>query len=412
MTAISRPRKLPRRLRKASYTRLYIHMVVFAILTVLLLGLGVYGLSTLMSTPEKTFQQATDYAHTQTLARNFKNHTLANKILYTAQDMYLALLIVGLLLGVLTVYLSHVAKRKDVSRKYTVIGYLEALDYLLPFLAGLLMFTIFPLFNVVLLSFKEKYKYLTDTFSSWGFANFDKVLNDSRFTKALLSTGQYVLFVVPISTCLSLAVANLLNRKLKFSALFQTAYFLPMVTAATATGLAWKFMFQADYGLINYALSFFGVSPIKWLTNSQYNIWALIIYGTWNIMPFTIILLLSGLQNIDEIYYTAAKVDGAKPRRIFFRITVPLLAPTISLVLIINSISCAKVFNELFPLFNGNPGVSQNLYTVVYYIYNYAFNAGGTIDMGRAAAASIVLFLILFVFTMLQLFIQRKWQYH
>ena len=215
-----------------------------------------------------------------------------------------------------------------------------------------------------------------------------------------------------LGTCLALAVANLLNRKLKCSALFQTAYFLPMVTAAAATGLAWKFMFQADYGLINYVLSWFGVEPIKWLTGSKYNIWALIIYGVWNIMPFTIILLLSGLQNIDDTYYTAARVDGAKPRRIYFRITVPLLAPTISLVLIINSISSAKVFNEIFPLFNGNPGVSQNLYTMVYYIYNYAFNAGGQIEMGRAAAAAIILFLILFVFTMLQLFIQRKWQYH
>ena len=171
-------------------------------------------------------------------------------------------------------------------------------------------------------------------------------------------------------------------------------------------------MFNADYGMINFVLSWVGIEPIKWLTAAKWNIWALIIYGIWSILPFTIILLLSGLQNIDETYYTVARVDGAKQGRIFFRITVPLLAPTISLVLIINSISSAKVFNDLFPLFNGSPGVFNNLETAVYYIYKYAFASGGAMDMGRAAAASIVLFFILFALTMMQLFIQRKWKHY
>ena len=179
--------------------------------------------------------------------------------------------------------------------------------------------------------------------------------------------------------------AYLLKQKLRCSALVQTAYFLPMVTSITAVGLAWKLMYNKNFGIINYLLSFFGVNPIPWLEKASYSIPALVIFGIWNILPFTIILLLSGLQNIDPQYYTAARVDGSKGLRIFLRITVPLLAPTILLVCIVNTISCFKVFSELYPLFNGKPGPFNNLYTVVYYI-RYAMMENR--KYGIAAAAS------------------------
>jgi multiple sugar transport system permease protein len=134
----------------------------------------------------------------------------------------------------------------------------------------------------------------------------------------------------------------------------------------------------------------------------------LVVFGIWNSLPFTIILLLSGLQNIDESYYTVAKVDGAKAMRIFRRITVPLLAPTIGLVLTINSISAFKVFTDVTVLFNGSPGPAFNMYTVVYYIYEMMRNR---LELGRAAAAAIILFVFIFIFTMLQRYIQRKWNY-
>lgn len=440
MTATTKLRHLPKRLRRATHGRLYGHAALFLLVTALLLIAGVGGYLSLRGAAEAEYAKATKAyqqklaaseasaltppdradaweealatARNKTITRNFKKLSTEDKIKYTLQTNYLPLFVVGIFALALTACLVRVCVRRDESRREKVSGYLEAFDFLLPFLFGLALFTVYPIVNVVLLSFQEKHNFVFNTFSGYGLGNYTKVLGDKRFSNALKNTAQYVAFTVPISTCLALLIANLLNRKLRCSALFQTAYFLPMVTAATATGLAWKFMFQGEYGLINYVLSLFGVSPIQWLTNSQYNIWALIIYGVWNLLPFTIILLLSGLQNIDGTYYTAARVDGAKGTRIFFRITVPLLAPTISLVLIINSISCAKVFNEIFPLFNGKPGVAENLYTMVYYIYNYAFNAGGSIDMGRAAAAAILLFFILFAFTMAQLFIQRKWQYH
>ena len=133
---------------------------------------------------------------------------------------------------------------------------------------------------------------------------------------------------------------------------------------------------------------------------------ALIIYGIWTKLPFTIILFLSGLQTIGEQYYTAAKVDGAKPSKILFRITLPLLSPTIALVLIINIINTSKVFNEVFALFNGKPGPGYSLYTVVFYIYENFYHK---MDVSIACAAALVLFLIVFVMTMLQMKIQKKW---
>ena len=242
--------------------------------------------------------------------------------------------------------------------------------FLLPFLIGLLVFTVYPFINVILLSFRQDYSLMTGEFSGIGLGNYAEIFHDANFLNGLRNTALYVLFVVPIVTVLSLFLASLLNSCTKLQGLFQTCYFLPMVTSVTAVGLVWKWMFNYDYGLINYALSLFGVSPVNWLNDPHYNLAALIIYGIWSMLPFTIILLLSGFQNINPQYYTAARIDGASSGRIFRRITVPLLAPTLGLTMIVNVISASKVFSELFPLFNGNPGSAYSLYTVVYYLFD------------------------------------------
>jgi len=282
---------------------------------------------------------------------------------------------------------------------------IEPYLYLLPFFIGIAVFTLYPVINVVLISFKEGYSHLSRNFDQWGMANYMTVINDPKFAQAIGNTIKYVLMVVPISTCIAVVIAYLLNQKLRFSALFQTAYFLPMVTSVTAVGLAWKLMYNKNFGIINYILSFIGIDKIPWLEQAKWSIPALVIFGVWNILPFTIILLISGLQNIDPQYYTAARVDGSKGVRIFFRITVPLLAPTIFLVCIVNTISSFKVFSELYPLFNGKPGPFNNLYTVVYYI-RYAMMESR--KYGVAAAAAIILFLFIFAFTMVQLAMQKK----
>lgn len=277
--------------------------------------------------------------------------------------------------------------------------------YLAPFLIFIILFTLYPVINVFIISFKENYSYLRGTFTHINFDNYKYVLSDEKFTSALRNTGLYVLFVVPLSTAIALFFAHLLNKKLRGSAIFQTAFFLPMVTSVTAVGLIWRLMYNQQYGIINWILSKFGIEKIGWVTESKWSLMALIIFGIWNILPFTIIILLSGMQNIDEMYYTAARVDGAKPARIFFRITVPLLSPTIFLVAIVNTISCFKVFSELYPLFNGKPGPYYNLYTVVYYI-RYAMMEKR--KYGYAAAAAVILFLCIMLVTLLELQLKKR----
>ena len=280
----------------------------------------------------------------------------------------------------------------------------EPYVYLLPFMLFLIVFTIYPVINVFILSFKENYSYLRGTFDGWSLENYKEVLTDDKFKQSMINTFLYVLFVVPISTAIATFIAHLLNQKIKGIAFFQTAFFMPMVTSITAVGLIWRFMYNKKYGVFNYFLSLFGVEPIGWLTDSAWSLVALVIFGIWNILPFTIILLLAGMQNIDEMYYTAAKVDGAKPAKIFFRITVPLLSPTIFLVSIMNTISSFKVFSELFPLFNGKPGPYFNLYTVVYYI-RYAMMEKR--KYGYAAAAAVILFICIMIFTFIELLIKK-----
>ncbi len=282
----------------------------------------------------------------------------------------------------------------------------EWLVYFLPFFIGVLIFTLYPIVNVFLTSFKVDFNYITKEFGGWGLDNYKYVLSDPYFHQALKNTFGYVFVVIPISTCLAILIATLLNQKIKLSGLFQTAYFVPMVTSTIAVGFSWRFMFSHNYGIINYLLGFLNIAPINWLGDPANNFYALCIYGIWAILPFTIILLLSGLQNIDPMYYTAAKVDGAGPIRIFFRVTIPLLLPTIFMVIMVNTISCFKVFNELFPLFQG-AGVANNLYTVVYYIY-YQFRVLVPAQYGYATAAALILFVIIFIATMFQRFVEKK----
>ena len=294
--------------------------------------------------------------------------------------------------------------KKDFQKKM-IKDKLEPFLYLFPFMLFLIVFTIYPVINVFTLSFKENFSYLRGNYDGIGLANYHEVLTDDKFRQALLNTFLYVLCVVPVSTAIATFTAYLLNHKIKGIAIFQTAYFMPMVTSITAVGLIWRLMYNQKYGIFNYILSLFGIEKIGWLTESRWSLLALVIFGIWNILPFTIILLLSGLQNIDEIYYTAAKVDGAKSGKIFFRITVPLLSPTIFLVSIMNTISSFKVFSELYPLFNGKPGPYFNFYTVVYYI-RYAMMEKR--KYGYAAAAAVILFFCIMIFTFIELFFKNK----
>ncbi|MDR2259227.1 MAG: sugar ABC transporter permease [Treponema sp.] len=284
--------------------------------------------------------------------------------------------------------------------------YVEPFLYLLPFIVGISIFVLYPAINVFLVSFKADYNYITGSFSHFDMSNYKRVINDHVFRNALENTGIYVAVVVPLSTCIAIVFAVFLNQKIRATGLFQTAFFLPMVTSVTAVGLAWKWMYNFDYGIFNYFIRLLGGDSVNWLNDPAFGLTALSIYGIWSNLPFAIILFLAGLQNINEQCYIAARVDGASGLRIFFRITVPLLGPMICLVLVVSTMNAFKVFQELFPLFNGKPGAAYSLYTVVYYLYEQFYLKW---KLGLAAAAAVILFFIILFITLIQFAIQRKW---
>ncbi|MBQ3669411.1 MAG: sugar ABC transporter permease [Clostridia bacterium] len=345
---------------------------------------------------------------------------------YIIMYYWQALLIIGGLFVLVGLLLMLLWFTRDEDGRARVGQAIEPFDYLLPFLVGVGVFTFYPMIRVLIMSFQENYHLTGNNLgeaTGWGIGNYKFILSgagSSQFWRSLKNTALFVLFTVPITAAISIVIAYLLNQKTKLRAVFQTAYFMPMVTTATAVGLVWRWMFNQNYGMINALIAFFtrffgAPENVNWLqtggTNHVIPMAVLIIYGIWSSLPFTIILLLSGLQNIDENLYTVAKVDGSKPARIFFRITVPLLSPTIGLVLIINSISAFKVYTDVFVLWNGAPENFQ-METVAWYIYNnISSNFDGMHSLGYAAAAAMVLFVIIFIFTMVQKWIQRNWVY-
>ncbi len=272
--------------------------------------------------------------------------------------------------------------------------------YLLPSIIIMICFTLYPLVRAIIMSFLGDYSIINDGYTSIGFENYQALFSDPDFGKSLMNTAIYVICVVPASIILSLLFAVLINSCKKLKALFQTIYFLPYVTSVIAIGIVWRWMFNSNYGLINYVLSIFGIEPIQWLNLPEYAMPALIIFAIWKSMAFNILIFLAGLQTIPEDLYRAARIDSTPRFRVFTRITVPSLAPMIVYSSVIGMIGAFKVYNEVFSLFQGKAGPANSAMTIVYYIYDKFYNS---YKYGVAAAGSVVLFLIILALTQIQL---------
>lgn len=296
--------------------------------------------------------------------------------------------------------------------------------YLSPALLLLLVFTVWPIFNTVRMAFSNGYemaKELNGTVFSIGFENFEKVIKFPLFLDCLKTTAILCVVTVPLSTLLALFIAVCLNSIKPLSKLYQTVFFLPYVTNSIAIGMVFAAMFNVvstgdqvvNAGIINTLLSWFGVTeisdPIRWVsTGSTYwnNIFVMIVYIVWNALPFKILILLGGLQSVNKQYYDAAKVDGTSRSRVFWRITVPLLSPMISYVVITGFIGGFKEYTSIVGVFGDKMGPADNEYalqTMVGFIYQ-------NIDkkQGVASAGALVLFCIILVITMINLYVSKK----
>ena len=188
-----------------------------------------------------------------------------------------------------------------------------AYAYILPAMALLLLFTVYPLVMVLRTAFYQKYIYITNTGKGFGLSSFAWVLKDSTFWMACKNTAILLLIALPITLILALGIALLINSIKRLQGLFQTIYFLPYVTSTIAIGMAFLWLFHSDYGYINYFLQLFGISPQKWLTDPNLMIVTLSIFSVWNGLAFKILLFLAGLQKINKQVYQAARIDGSSP---------------------------------------------------------------------------------------------------
>ncbi|MEA4883302.1 MAG: sugar ABC transporter permease [Clostridia bacterium] len=239
-----------------------------------------------------------------------------------------------------------------------------------------------------------------------GFSNYVKLFtNDPDFKRAAVNTLYYVVGIVPIGTVISLLLAIVMNQELKGITFFRTAFYMPVVTSTVAISVVWVWMFNPDRGLFNYFLNLVGVqNPPGWIYDTVWSKPAVIIENTWHYVGYYMVLFLGGLQGIPAHLYEAAEVDGASGWEKFWKITLPLLSPTTFLVVILRIIGAFQIFEEVYVMTEGGPWGSTE--SLVYFIYTKGFRS---FKMGYASAAAIILFAVIFVFTLIQFKLQKNW---
>ncbi len=302
----------------------------------------------------------------------------------------------------------------------------KAWIYLAPALVLLMVFTVWPIINTFRMSLLEGYSGLKaaagESFQL-GFGNFVKVVKYRKFLNCLKNTVLLCLWTVPISTLLALLIAVALNSIKPLQKALQTIFFLPYVTNSIAIGMVFAAMFNivgsfygteneivVTAGIINNIIEFFGGKRVNWINyGSTYtaNMVVMIVYIVWNALPFKILVLLGGLQAINKQYYEAAKVDSTPRWRVFTRITVPLVSPMLAYVIITGFIGGFKEYTSIVGIFGetmGPPNDGGRLNTMVGFIYDSLSNN----SQGRASAAALILFDIILVVTMINLWVSKK----
>ena len=282
--------------------------------------------------------------------------------------------------------------------------------YLLPAFAFLGVFLVYPLVDVLIYSFEEGYNFASQTYFGIGGYNYAYVLHDPYFFQALKNTFILVLVTVPLSTGIALLISLGLSSIQKLRDLYQTIYFLPYVTNTLAVGLVFMILFQkTPYtdGLANLILGWFGAGPIDFIGGPYWaKMFLLCFYTVWVVMPFKVLILTSALASVDDTYYKAAKVDGTSKLRIFTRITLPMISPTVFYLIITGFIGAFKAYSDAVALFGTDLNAAE-MNTIVGYIYDMLYgNSGGY--PSYASAAAMILFAIVLTITCINLLVSRK----
>lgn len=293
---------------------------------------------------------------------------------------------------------------KKLTKKYSKSDMMWAALLIAPTIIGLFILNVIPFFQTIILSFNE-----TGAFGKmqWaGFDNYIKFFKDPVIWQATKNTIVYMILSVPVGIILALIFATLLNTKIKGKSIYRAIYFLPIVVAPAAVAMVWKWLFNTDFGLINYVLGLFGIDGPAWVTSPSVALISISIVTIWSSIGYDIILILAGLQGISESYYEAARLDGASPIKQFFNITIPLISPTLFFVVVLRIMSALKQFDFMYMLIGeGNPALESSQ-TLTYLFYRNAFVIG---DKGYASVIILWTFMIIGVITIMQFVGQKKW---
>ena len=282
--------------------------------------------------------------------------------------------------------------------------------YLLPAMAFLGLFLVYPLIDVLIYSFEEGFNFASQTRFGLGIYNYSYVLHDPYFLQAVKNTLILVLITVPLSTILAIALSVALSSIQKLRELYQTVYFLPYITNTLAVGLVFMILFKkTPYtdGLANLVLSWFGAGPVDFIDGPYWaKMLVLCVYTIWVVMPFKVLILTSALASVDEHLYNAARVDGTGKWRIFTKITLPMISPTVFYLVITGFIGAFKAYSDAVALF----GIDLNaagMNTIVGYVYDMLYGDSGGYP-SYASAAAIILFAIVLTITCINLLVSKK----
>ena len=282
--------------------------------------------------------------------------------------------------------------------------------YLLPAMLFLGAFLVYPLVDVFIYSFEEGYNSASQSFFGTGLYNYSYVLHDPYFLQAVKNTFILVIITVPVSTGVALLISVGLSSIKALRNLFQTVYFLPYVTNTLAVGLVFMILFQKTpytEGFVNLIINWFGGASVDFITGPYWaKMFVLCFYTVWVVMPFKILILTSALASVRQELYNAARVDGTPKSRIFFRITLPMISPTLFYLVITGFIGAFKAYSDAVALFGVDLNAAE-MNTIVGYVYDMLYGDSGGYP-SYASAAAIILFAIVLTITCINLLISRK----
>lgn len=291
------------------------------------------------------------------------------------------------------------------SRRSRLREILTAYAFLLPSLVPLAVFTLYPLANSGYLSL-VKWNLLSPTKQFVGAANYAAMPRDAVLHQVSTNTALYTVVVVLGGVLLGFVLALLLNRPMWLRALWRGIFFLPTVVPMAVLSAVWLWIYDPGFGLMNYALRWLGLPTSQWLHSATSALWAIILMMIWQTAGYNMVILLAGLQNVPEELYEAARLDGAGPPALLWRITVPMLSPTFLFLIIVSAIQAFRVFDPIFVMSLGTGGPANSTATLVFYLYRQAFMF---FEVGYASAIAYLIVGIAVLFTLLQLWLGKRW---